>query len=115
MKVLVKAPFFDEKGNLRMNEAQGNVMVVFHPQDDKDSTLMGMVYAESDTLRTFLSSRRKMEKIWMPKAEGVMYPMTQIPPGKDRLPNFAWHEDLRPLKRDDIFIWPEKQKKGLFE
>lgn len=107
--------FFDEKGNLRMNEAQGNVMVVFHPQDEKDSTLIGMVYAESDTLRAFLNNRRKMEKIWMPKAEGVMYPMTQIPLGKDRLPKFEWYEELRPLKRDDIFIWPEKKKKGLFE
>lgn len=102
--------FFDDKGNLRRNMAEGNVMVVYYPYDDKDSTLIGLNYTETDTMRMFISEQRKLEKIWMPKAEGVLYPMSQIPPGQERLPKFAWYDDLRPLNKDDIFVWRGKEE-----
>lgn len=102
--------FFDDKGNLRRNVAEGNVMVVYFPYDDKDSTLIGLNYTETDTMRMFISERRQLEKIWMPKAEGVLYPMGQIPPGEERLPGFAWYDDLRPINKDDIFVWRGKEQ-----
>ena len=101
--------FFDDKGILRRNVAEGNVMVVYFPYDDKDSTLIGLNYTETDTMRMYISERRQLEKIWMPKAEGVLYPMGQIPPGEERLPGFAWYDDLRPINKDDIFVWRGKE------
>ena len=37
-----------------------------------------------------------------------MYPITQVPPAKYKLPNFAWFEDLRPTDKNDIFVWRGK-------
>lgn len=90
-------------GKIRWGEAVGNVLVVYYPIDDKDSTLIGLNYTETDTLRGFFSPERRLQKIWMPKAEGTLYPMLQIPAGKDKLPHFAWYDDIRPLNQYDLF------------
>ena len=59
-------------------------------------------------MRSFVNDQRKLERIWMPKAQGTLYPMTQIPPGKDKLDVFAWFDDIRPKNKDDVFIWKPK-------
>ena len=46
----------------------------------------------------------------MPKAEGTLYPLSQVPPDKYFLPKYAWFDYIRPLDKDDIFNW--RPKKG---
>ena len=93
---------------VEVRDAVGNVRSVFFPVDDKDSTLIGLNYVETDTMRSFVSPERKLERIWMPKAQGTLYPMTQIPPGKDKLDVFAWFDYIRPKDKDDVFNWRGK-------
>ena len=100
------------EGNLRMSEAIGNVQTVYYPVEDRDSTLIGMVYMETDTMRMFLGIERQLEKIWTSKSEGVLYPMTQIPPAKDYLPNFGWYDHIRPANKDDIYYIPGRHDKN---
>lgn len=95
-------------GEIDEAEANDNVLVVYYPVEESDSSLLGLNYTETSRLRMFMENR-KMKKIWMPKAEGVMYPMTQIPPEKKFLPNFAWFDYVRPLDKDDIFNWRGKK------
>ena len=99
--------FFDH-GNIRRSDAVSNVRAIFYPTDSGDSTLIGLNYVESDTMRMFVSPTRQLERIWMPKAQGTLYPMTQIPPGKDKLDVFEWFDDLRPKNPDDVFVWRGK-------
>ena len=101
--------YFDD-GKIRMGESYGNVQLVYYPQDDKDSSLIGLNYTETDTLRMFMGSDRRLQKIWMPKATGTLYPMTQIPPAKLYLPGFAWFDSLRPTDKTDVFQWRGKSK-----
>ncbi|EHG15377.1 OstA-like protein [Prevotella histicola] len=89
-------------GALRRVDAWGNVEVIFY-HTDKDSTLIGHDYTETDTLRMFISPERKLKKIWMSKANGVISPMTQIPSDKLTLPHFELFDDVRPKDKDDIF------------
>lgn len=105
---LMKAYFIN--GNIRSGEAIGNVQAIFYPVNDKDSSLIGLNYTETDTMRMYLSPNRKLEKVWMPKATGTLYPLTQIPPSKKLLTNFAWFDKIRPINKDDIFVWRGKDK-----
>lgn len=100
--------YFDN-GKMRMSEAISNVLCNYFPQDEADSTLMGMVYCETDTMRMFMK-QGKLDYIWTCRNQGTMYPMTQIPGGKDKLPGFAWHDYIRPLHKDDLFEWRPKKK-----
>lgn len=90
-------------GKPREAQAVGQVTSVFYPQSDKDSTLVGLIYAETDTMRMFLTPERRLQKVWMPKTTGTMYPMTQIPPNRKYLPNFQWYDYIRPKNKHDLF------------
>lgn len=99
---------FFNKGEIRQTGAVGNVLADYYLQDDKDSSLIGMVYIETDTMRAFMQNRQ-LDRIWACKNNGVMYPVTQIPPEKAKLPTFAWFDYVRPVDKDDIFNWRGKK------
>ncbi len=96
-----------ENGELYESDAIDNVLVVYYPIDDSDSTLIGLNYTETPLLKMYLENR-KMKSIWMEKPTGILYPMSQIPPNKYFLPKFAWFDYIRPLDKDDIFNWRPK-------
>jgi lipopolysaccharide export system protein LptA len=96
-----------EKGEIREAQAKDNVLIIYYPEDSADSSLIGLNYTETTELRMFMRNQ-KMERIWMPKAEGTLYPMSQIPPSKKLLDGFAWFDYIRPLNKDDIFNWRGK-------
>ena len=100
---------FFEKGEIYEAQAKDNVLIVYYPEDDADSTLIGLNYTETTELRMFLENR-KMKRIWMPKAEGTLYPISQIPPEKKFLPGYAWFDYVRPVSKDDIFYWRGKKR-----
>ena len=100
-----------ENGKIRMSEAVQNVQTVYYPVDDADSSLIGMIYLETDTMRMFLTEERKLHKIWTSKSEGVLYPMLQIPASKDYLPNFGWYDYIRPVDEHDIYYVEERHRK----
>lgn len=97
-----------EKGEMKMTEAIGNVQTVYYMTNDKDSSLVGLNYLETDTMRMYLGAARKLDKIWTNKFTSTMYPITQVPPAKYKLPDFAWFEDLRPTDKNNIFVWRGK-------
>lgn len=96
-------------GEIHEAQAKDNVLVAYYPVDDSDSSYVGLVCMETSDLRMFLAER-KLQRIWTPKSEGVMYPMSQIPPDKRFLDGFAWFDYIRPTSKDDIFIWRGKRE-----
>ena len=96
-------------GAMRRADATGNVKSLYYNADSKDSVLTELNYLETDTLRMFLSRERQLQKIWASKSTGTMYPVTQIPPEKYRLPEFNWFDYVRPLDKNDIFDWRGKK------
>ena len=102
----MRAYFID--GKLRENWAVANVQVVYYPIDEADTTIIGLNYTETDTLKMYLTPERKLHKIWMCASTGTLYPLSQTPPEKYKLPNFAWFDYMRPRSKDDIFVWIPK-------
>ena len=101
--------FFTE-GRIHEAQAKDNVITVYYPEDKADSSFVGLVYMETSDLRMFMDSIGKLSRIWAPKSDGTMYPMSQIPPQKRYLDGFAWYDYVWPLSKDDIFIWRSKKK-----
>lgn len=97
-------------GAIRKTVASGNVKTIYYNADSKDSTLTEHNYMETDTMKIYLSKERQLERIWASKAVGTISPITQIPPSKYRLEEFAWFDYVRPLDKDDVFNW--RGKKG---
>ncbi len=95
-------------GVMRKVTSIGNVMTIYYPIDDKDSSLIGLNYLETDTLHLFLDKERSIEKVKTTKYNATTYPINQIPAGKDHLPSFAWYDYIRPRDKNDLFLWRGK-------
>lgn len=93
---------------MRRVDVNGNVLIVFYPEE-KDSTMIGMNYAEGSFLRIYLKDRKMEEAALIGKSNGILYPMDQIPADKMKLPSFVWFDYIRPLNKDDIFEWRGKK------
>ena len=96
-----------EGGEMKQVDVIGTVRLVYYPME-KDSTLLGMNYSETSQLSMFLENRKLKKMSMSPKANGTLYPMTQIPPAKMKLDNFVWFDYVRPLSKEDIFVWRGK-------
>jgi lipopolysaccharide export system protein LptA len=95
-------------GNIRETRSVDNVLVAYYPVDESDSSYIGMVSMETSEMRMFLE-HQKLQRIWTPKSEGVVYPLTQVPPAKRFLAGFHWFDYVRPLSKEDIFNWRGKK------
>lgn len=100
---------FFEKGEMRQVDVNGNVLVIYYPVEEKDSSLIGLDYTEGGFLRMLLKDRRMERGSFIGKASGTMYPMNQIPPDKFKLASFAWFDYIRPRDKEDIFEWRGKK------
>lgn len=99
--------FFFDEGDLREMQVIGSVEIIFYPIDS-DSTYVGMNTTTAGRTIAYMKDR-KVEKVVVPKeSKGVFYPMGQRPEEKRFLENFAWFDYVRPLSKDDIFIWRGK-------
>ena len=100
-------------GQIEHNEAHGNVYVAYFIEED-DGSRIGMNYTETSEMHMFMENK-KVQKIWMPAATGTTYPDLQIPAERRYLSNFAWFDYIRPLNKDDIFVWRSKDEKNMLK
>lgn len=104
----VKAYFVD--GTIDKSDVTGNVMVVYYYIEEGDSVAFGLNTTECSYLTAFMKEGL-VDKLYIKEqSNGVFYPISQVPIGKDRLPNFAWLNRLRPLSKEDIMIWRSKSE-----
>jgi hypothetical protein len=99
---------FFQNGEIHEAQAVDNVLVAYYPVNESDSTYEGLVRMETTKMRLMME-HKKLTSIWTPKASGMMYPMSQIPPDKKFLERFHWFDYVRPLSKDDIFVWRPKK------
>lgn len=96
-----------ERGELKENQALGNVMVVNFPLE-RDSLILYQNYVETAKARMFMEKRR-LKKIWAPASHGYFYPIGLAPENRTKLPGFAWFDYIRPLSPEDVFHWRGKK------
>lgn len=94
-------------GEMYQTWVNGNVYVDYYMFDD-DSLMIGLNYTETSELKLYMKDR-KMHKIWMPASTGVIYPIVMIPQNRLYLSNFAWFDYIRPVSKEDIFVWRPKR------
>ncbi len=99
---------FFEDGEMRKVEVIANLLLAFYPEEEKDSTLIGLNYGEGSLLHMYLQDNKMKKAVMLGKSNGTLYPMDQIPADKMRLPSFNWFDYIRPRDKEDIFEWRGK-------
>lgn len=104
----MRATFVNKE--LRELDANGNVQVIMYPQES-DSTYNKMVHAESSYLNLNLKPKQEVEKISMwPEVTGKVAPLFLVRKTDMFLPEFVWHDALRPKSPDEIFDVSDEMK-----
>lgn len=99
--------FYFNSGKLSEMNVVGSVEIVFFPLDD-DSLYVGMNTTSAGRATAYVKDGQ-VDKVVVPdKSSGVFYPMSQRPPESCYLENFAWFDYVRPLSKEDLFIWRGK-------
>ena len=99
--------FFFDEGKLSEMNVIGSVEIVFYPLDD-DSLYVGMNTTSAGQATAYVRNGQ-VDKVVVPnQATGVFYPMSQRPPEKCFLENFAWFGYVRPTSKEDVFKWRGK-------
>ncbi len=96
-------------GEMHTTVVDDNVRVNYFPFDS-DSLMIGMVHAEGSLLTLYMAERRVRKIIFDGSTEGRMHPLALIPPAERYLDNFHWFDYIRPLSKDDIFVWRPKRE-----
>lgn len=102
------------EGKIHQTYVDRNVHINYYPFDD-DSLMIGMNYTQTSEMRIYFTDEQKVEHIWMPAAEGTLYPIPMIPPNKLYIENFAWLDYMRPKDKDDIFNWMPKKAESVLK
>jgi hypothetical protein len=99
---------FFKNGEMERINVTGSVRLVYFPME-QDSTFIGMNVSETSQLDIYLQNRKIKKMVMSPKANGTLYPMTQLPADQMKLENFVWLDNIRPKNREDVFNWRGKK------
>jgi lipopolysaccharide export system protein LptA len=96
--------------NIEHIDIDGNAESIFYPLEG-DSSMVGLNYTQSSYLSVWFDENSKFEKlkIW-PAPVGKMIPIPDLTPDQKTLKKFAWHGELRPKDRYDIFRFYNQRK-----
>ena len=75
---------------------------IFYPYDD-DSAFIGMNRSSGDVIDIYFVKKELNKVKFVNDVNGVLYPLSQIPPDKKELKNFKWWDSRRPKNKLQLF------------
>lgn len=97
---------FVRDGKLSQVDVKGNAETIYYPLDK--GKYIGMNVTQSSTVSVFIEDEKIHHVLFLSEPRGTIYPMDQIPSGKDKLSTFFWAADERPLVPGDVFKHPAR-------
>lgn len=92
-------------GELRQVDVNGNALTVFFPKED-DGSFLGVNTTQSSFVKVYIENQKIHHILFTAQTTGTLYPLDQVPDGKDRLNGFFWAEQERPQQPVDVFLRP---------
>lgn len=90
-----------QHNQLRTVSVDGNGEAIYYPDDR--GIIIGMNKASSSNIRIELLEKRIQTITFIHKPEGSLNPLFMVSPEEQKLKDFQWHIDLKPLIKEDIF------------
>lgn len=97
------------KSELYKVDVKGGAQSLFFPRE-ADSTLIGMNQTQSSYLTAYLKDKKIERIVLYPSPTGVMTPLDQVSKESLYLSNFSWQVAVRPLKWQDVFERPKRNR-----
>ncbi len=82
----------------------GNAESVFYVREE-DGGLMGINKTSSSDMAIYLANNEVQVITPIRNVEAHMYPEPEFPEEDRKLKDFIWHQNQRPRKKEDIYLW----------
>ncbi len=93
-----------ENGKILKLVVRGNGQTLYYPKDEEE--YIGMNKTNSTDVIIYMNENSKPEDIvLLIKPEGTLFPLNEISKEDMYLKDFKWLEDIKPKRKEDIFIW----------
>ncbi len=96
-----------DNGELRHLDVKGNVQIIMLPQES-DSTYNKITNIDSSFLSANFAKNTLVDMILWPETSGTVTPLYLAKKSIFYLPQFRWHDKIRPKYPDDIFNIPQE-------
>lgn len=92
-----------QDSTFREIDMQGNVESIFYMKENKGTEYTGLNRMTSATMHVYLDSGQVKKTIWTGPVNGKAYPLSMSEtPEVNRLKQFIWAADKRPMRKEDI-------------
>lgn len=92
-----------KEGNIDYIRTRGNPAESLFYLQDEDSAYIGLNRSKADAIDVYFTNQNISRIKYINDTGGTLYPMQQIPANTDRLKNFNWQAEKRPLSRCEFF------------
>ena len=96
--------------NIDYIDIDGNAESIFYPLE-KDSVMISHNYTQSSYLSMWFDEGKFSRAKFWTSPSGKMTPLPDLTPEQKTLKKFAWHDNIRPVDRYDIFRFYNERKK----
>ena len=96
-------------GEVKLVDVSGNALTIYYPKED-DGGYIGLNTTESSFIRVYIEDQEIQRLRFTKETNGVLYPLDQVPELTDRLANFFWEEESRPISPEDVFRKVDKNE-----
>lgn len=93
-----------DSSQLKKVFVKGNAETIYYPQDEKDSTLIGMNKSKSSSVNMFFQKKKIKRVLLTTVSNGTFSPLSKVAEKDAKLKNYFWLQDERPTKVSDVFI-----------
>jgi lipopolysaccharide export system protein LptA len=95
--------FTDNK--LQSIKVEGNGQSIYYTRNSKKQ-LTGVNRADCSDMLIFINESKIKSITLINKPDATLYPINELSPNELKLKGFEWLENIRPMKKEDIFIKP---------
>jgi lipopolysaccharide assembly outer membrane protein LptD (OstA) len=92
-----------QDGKIQKVVVKGNGQTLYYPKDQGE--YIGMNKTTSSDVIIYMKDNKPKDIVLLVKPEGTLYPMDQIAKEDMFLKDFKWLDNIKPKRKEDIFVW----------
>lgn len=86
-------------------DVSGNGQSNYYARDKNG--LIGLNKAESSNITIYMNKGKVKKISFIKSPDGELKPLAELEDGDKILPGFKWQDEIRPKKKEDIFVYPQ--------
>jgi lipopolysaccharide export system protein LptA len=95
--------YFNESKLYRIDVKQNGQTIYYAKEDNGD--MIGVNRANCEDMAIYINDNKVKRIAFKTKTSATLYPLDEISADELLLKDFSWKGNIRPMKKEDVFVW----------